>query len=184
LVRTEWATSGQFFLFLIPAAWYWKRFGARDFWDMRQLMKRALLIGVFMAALALGLNGLLIYWDRIFPMPIEFKEFFERLLRKGEPFGLAWDLFLLGLIPALCEEFFFRGLMQVGLCGKLGDVPGVILTAAIFACYHFNPWYLPYYFILGIIFGMIFLRMRNLGLTVLAHFINNAVGSVWYYFLG
>lgn len=115
-------------------------------------------------------------------MPAEFERAFLDLLHVGSPLGFWRDVFLLGAVPALSEETFFRGVVQTGLSAKLKPRTAVFATAAYFAAIHLNPWYFPFYFALGVFFGTIFLKTRRLGLSVLAHFANNALGVVLYHY--
>jgi len=60
----------------------------------------------------------------------------------------------------------------------------LIITSLFFALYHVNPWFFPFYFILSCFFGAVLNRTGNLGMAVLAHFINNLFGVVMYYIVG
>jgi sodium transport system permease protein len=45
-------------------------------------------------------------------------------------------LLLLGLVPAICEEIAFRGVILSGLRKSLGDAGGVLMTAVFFGATH------------------------------------------------
>jgi sodium transport system permease protein len=45
-------------------------------------------------------------------------------------------LLLLGLVPAICEEIAFRGVVLSGLRKSLGDAGGVLMTAVFFGATH------------------------------------------------
>ena len=95
---------------------------------------------------------------------------------------LLFNLFLIALIPSIGEELFFRGVIQK----KLGNILksthfAVILTAFIFSAIHLQFFgFLPR-FVLGIVLGYLFFYSRNLWTSILAHFINNAMGVLLMY---
>ena len=98
--------------------------------------------------------------------------------------GILKDVFFMAVVPAICEEFFFRGFIQAGLAGRIQSQKAIFITAAFFAAYHMNPWYLPFYFILGLLFGFVYEKTACLPLSMLAHFVNNVFGVFLYHFLG
>lgn len=128
------------------------------------------------------LNIAISYWTLIFPLPQEYEEMYDDLLNKGKPFGVLWDIFQLALVPAICEEFFFRASLQTSLNHYVKNWGTIVITALIFTLYHFNIWYAPFYFILGLFFGWLFLRKNNLMFPITAHFINNAYGVILYHY--
>lgn len=98
---------------------------------------------------------------------------------------LIINIFILALIPALGEEFFFRGLLQRQLKLIIG-MPHltVFITAFIFSSLHLQFYgFLPR-FILGLVYGYLYLWSRSVWLPAIAHFINNAVPVVLTYFYG
>ena len=87
-----------------------------------------------------------------------------------------WQLllytFLVALVPAVCEEIMFRGLLLNGLA-RCGKHLAIILSALIFTLMHGSPDQTVHQFILGIVFGYIVYFTGNLYLTIIIHFTNN-----------
>jgi uncharacterized protein len=99
--------------------------------------------------------------------------------------GMLMNILIIAFIPAIGEELIFRGVFQKILQNlfRSGHL-SVWVTSFIFSAIHFQFYgFLPR-FILGLIFGYLFLWTRNLWLPVTAHFINNAVPTVWSYMNG
>ena len=99
--------------------------------------------------------------------------------------GLWMNILIIACIPAIGEELIFRGIFQKLFQNifKSGHL-SVWFTSLIFSAVHFQFYgFLPR-FLLGLIFGYLFLWTKNLWLPVLAHFINNAVPTVWSYMKG
>lgn len=79
---------------------------------------------------------------------------------------------LVALMPAICEELLFRGLMLNGLA-KYGKNIAVFVSAFAFMIMHGSPDQTVHQFILGVIFGYIVYYTGNLWLTIIIHFCNN-----------
>ncbi|MAO71447.1 MAG: hypothetical protein CMD02_02930 [Flavobacteriales bacterium] len=98
-------------------------------------------------------------------------------LSMNSVWDLILNLFLIALIPAIGEELFFRGIIQKKLSNILKSTHlSVIITSCIFSAIHMQFFgFLPR-LLLGIILGYLFVYSRNLCTSILAHFINNALG--------
>ena len=95
------------------------------------------------------------------------------------------NILVLAIIPAIGEEFFYRGILQRILGGWLkSGMLAVVLTAIIFSAAHLQFYgFLPR-LVLGLGFGFIYLWSRNIWLAVLAHLTNNIIPVVLSYFWG
>ncbi len=93
--------------------------------------------------------------------------------------GLLGVLFTVAVLPAVMEEFFFRGVFQGEMKGfsLLGQV---LLCGGLFALYHQNPAQTVYQFCCGAAFALIAARAGSFLPTVLSHFINNAAVVILY----
>ena len=89
---------------------------------------------------------------------------------------------LIALLPALCEELFFRGWMLAAFAGERPSrrraVAAVLLQAAAFAGFHLLPERMPQTFLLGVVLGWMTLATGSLVPAVLAHLAHNAVPLV------
>ena len=85
------------------------------------------------------------------------------------------NLFVMAVVPAIAEEFYFRGsLMHIVQRITKNYHLTVWLTAIIFSFIHFQFYgFLPR-MILGVFFGYMFVWSQNIWISVLAHFMNNA----------
>jgi len=92
-------------------------------------------------------------------------------------------VFLIAVLPAIGEEWLFRGLIQRELMNifKSGHW-AVLITAIIFSAIHIQfLTFLPR-FILGLILGYMMLYSRNIWMPITAHFSNNLLAVVLYAF--
>jgi uncharacterized protein len=104
------------------------------------------------------------------------------LIASSGPEVFALNLFILAVLPALCEEFLFRGILQQ----LLGDLfrskhAAVWVTAVIFSAVHLQFYGFIPRLLLGLLFGYLFVWSGNLWFPVLAHFINNALPVTYSY---
>lgn len=78
-------------------------------------------------------------------------------------------------LPALCEEFVYRGI----LCHEFEDkgvVRAVILSSLFFALLHFDLNNLPVYLFCGCILALVLYATRSVWGAVITHFIYNLFG--------
>lgn len=85
---------------------------------------------------------------------------------------LIFSLVNIALIPALVEEFAFRG-MILGSLKKFGNMPAILISSLIFALYHGNFVQIPFAFMVGIALGMIFVITGSVWPSIIVHFLNN-----------
>lgn len=95
------------------------------------------------------------------------------------PAGLLVGLFTIALVPAICEEVFFRGFIQTNIdrSGVRGSRPAVAITVTslCFAAMHLSPFNLPGLAVLGALFGWMIHRTRDLRISMFAHLFNNGL---------
>ena len=92
---------------------------------------------------------------------------------------------MIAILPAIGEEFLFRGVLQKLFCRLFkSDHLAIWLTAFIFSFFHFQFFGFVPRLILGLIFGYLFYWSGTLWLPVVAHFINNAVPTIQAYIEG
>lgn len=85
-------------------------------------------------------------------------------------------LVVIALIPAIGEEYLFRGVMQTYF-GKIfhNKHAAIWITAFVFAAFHFQFYGLLPRMVLGALFGYLFVWSGRLIFAMIAHFINNGV---------
>lgn len=107
----------------------------------------------------------------------------EQLLAFTSIGDLLLQMLVVALIPAICEEIFFRGILQQILRQWFGNIHLVVfVTAIIFSLAHGDIYGLVPRFVLGLLLGYLFYFSGSLLVNVCAHFFNNAL-IVLYYFL-
>jgi len=124
--------------------------------------------------------------DELQTIVTQFRELFEQLYRllvtSSSVPELVSVIIVIALIPALAEEFLFRGLIQRSFEKSLGPVRAFVLTGIIFGAYHLDPFSFVPLAVLGIYLGFVAYRANSLWSSIAAHFFNNALVCVASYF--
>lgn len=90
--------------------------------------------------------------------------------------ALITNVLIFALLPAISEEFFFRGIIQQTIRKISNNAHlAVWITAIIFSFIHFQFYGFFPRILLGALLGYIFVWSKSLWLPILIHFINNAV---------
>lgn len=185
--------ANQLFTFLVPALFFTVFFYKNNWARFLRITNFPKLSNLFLGAI-LMLTALPLvqftYWLNLkVPLPewaIELEELtaslVENLLRVDQPYELWFNIFVVAVIPAICEEFLFRGVIQRKLYGWISNPHVAIWIAAfIFSAIHFQfQGFLPRV-LLGALLGYLFYWTGNLWVAVFGHFVNNAFSVVGQY---
>jgi membrane protease YdiL (CAAX protease family) len=107
----------------------------------------------------------------------------KAILKTSSISGLIFNLLVIALVPAICEEFLFRGALQrIFIRMFYNHHIGIWIGAIVFSTIHMQFFgFFPRMF-LGAAFGYIYYWTGSLNYTIFAHFLNNAFAvSVSYY---
>ena len=80
---------------------------------------------------------------------------------------------VVAIIPAVCEEVFFRGYIQKNYMDSLSPVSGILLTGFVFGLFHLSPANLVPLSFMGWYLGYVYYKTQNLMVPIMAHFCNN-----------
>jgi hypothetical protein len=96
---------------------------------------------------------------------------------------LAVNIMMIAILPALGEEFLFRGvLQQLFIEWTKSKHIGVILGAFLFSFIHFQFYGFMPRFLLGLYFGYLMLWSSSIWIPVAGHFVNNGMAVLYYHF--
>lgn len=93
------------------------------------------------------------------------------------PGELAATLILVALLPAIAEEYVFRGCVARAFARK-SYVFSVFMSALLFAIMHGSPLQLVHQFLIGVVCAVLFFATRSLWPPIILHFLNNAIALV------
>ena len=96
---------------------------------------------------------------------------------------LFFNIFLLAFIPAVSEEFFFRGVFQTLLIKKTKRIFfSIVFTSFIFAFFHLQFFKIIPIFYAGVVLGVLYLWTSSIWVPIFFHFIFNSFQVVIYFF--
>ncbi|WP_347839150.1 CPBP family intramembrane glutamic endopeptidase [uncultured Draconibacterium sp.] len=98
--------------------------------------------------------------------------------------GLAFNLFMIALLPALGEELLFRGVIQK-IFSKITRSHhwGIWISAILFSALHMQFFGFVPRVLLGALFGYLLVWSGSMWLPILAHFLNNAIAVIAIYLI-
>ena len=160
--------------FLLVGAWYFSytKTSVKGFVQGQKCYGKYYLIAVLLQIGLFGLgevNGYFLqFLERFGYTPAEIK------LPNVDGFGFVGVLITVAVLPAIMEEFVFRGIFleetkDFSLLARL------LICGGLFALYHQNPAQTIYQFICGAAFALVAIKSGSILPTVLSHFINNGV---------
>lgn len=110
-------------------------------------------------------------------------ELTQKFLAADNLKGLLVNIILVGILPAIGEEFIFRGVLQKIFSRWTNNVHlGILIAAFLFSAMHIQFYGLIPRFFLGLLFGYFMLWSGSIWLPVFGHFVNNTSAVVYYYF--
>ncbi|MGD2033780.1 MAG: CPBP family intramembrane metalloprotease [Bacteroidales bacterium] len=114
--------------------------------------------------------------DKLQQMEYERNLLTERMTGNMQLADYLFNLLMIAVLPAIGEEFLFRGILQKLLFQWIRNSHLSILIAAIlFSSIHLQFYgFLPR-MVLGMYFGYLFFWSKNIWMAVWAHFLNNTI---------
>lgn len=178
LILTHLTTSVGFFLLVPLLAVRLYRFSIQSTYALRPPGLRSVAAAVLLGASSWSLVAALVTW--VLPPPPELVKGLENLLLfEGAPF---WVVLALGaLVPAICEEALFRGLLLGGL-RSLGAGWAVLISSLLFGLAHGSVYRLLPTFTLGMVMGLLRWRSGSLLPSMMFHGVNNGIAVTLLYF--
>ncbi|MDE6551274.1 MAG: CPBP family intramembrane metalloprotease [Clostridia bacterium] len=90
------------------------------------------------------------------------------------PVELICYIIFAAILPAICEEFLYRGHVARGLKSG-GYIFGLLMSAAFFAFMHSSPVQLVYQFFMGAVCAVVYYCSRSIYPSIIVHFTSNFV---------
>jgi membrane protease YdiL (CAAX protease family) len=130
---------------------------------------------VFMIGLIVVSSELDNILNFVLPMPEIFRNIFDDLMAKQ---ALVFAIIVVGIIPTISEEMFFRGLVLDGLSRNYSKKKAIIVSSLLFGIVHLNPWQFLSAFIIGLFSAWICLNTHSILLSMYIHLFNNVLSTL------
>jgi len=187
-------------MFLAPAvlaAWLYSEDTSAYLWLKRKPAALTLLMAALTLGLAIPLMNVLTEWNAAMKLPSGLQGLEARLQSMEEAAGNLTELFLIdpgwndlavnflmiAILPAISEEFLFRGVVQRLFTDMTRSRHlGIWIAAFVFSFIHFQFYgFLPR-FLLGVYFGYLLIWSGSMWVPVTAHLVNNGMAVLYYHF--
>lgn len=104
------------------------------------------------------------------------------LLGGASPVELIGIVFVMAVLPGICEELFFRSFLQTQLMRMMQPLIAIFVGAFIFSFFHFQFHGLFGRLALGFLLGWMFWKSKSLYPSMVGHFVFNTVSLLGAYF--
>jgi len=149
-------------------------------WIRRPRMSARMWFSAFLALLGLAVlvSNIPVAVDQVYPMSEQYKEFFEVFLQADTTVEFIFLFLVAALVPGICEEITFRGLIQEGIRATYGPKAAVVITSILFAAIHLSIWNFAALVIIGMFLGILKEKTGSIWPGAAAHTVNNAMALV------
>lgn len=183
--RDPWAISlvtgliEVLFAVVIPAAFVYMTYGkgVRRIWGSETSQAQRVAIAVVLGLIMAFAAGLVEYAAKgIFqPMP---KQALKWILSADDPLGWARVLVFVVVIPAICEEYLFRGMLFRGLAQRVSSPAAAVLSSLAFALAHFALPDAIVLFLVGLVLAWIVAYTKSIRPCIVVHGLVNLAAVI------
>ncbi len=112
----------------------------------------------------------------LYPVVVSFNQLFKVKSTALElsTAGYIYSVFSRVLIPAICEEILFRGIIFKGIANT-NKTLAIFMSAIMFAIFHMSAEQFIYPLLMGLLFGVIMAYENNIIYCIVVHIINNSL---------
>ena len=182
LVRYCANAAQQVFIFLVPSLLILAARSGR--WRRFRSTLRPVAFSTFSCAFLLAAGGAVMVsliaslWSALLEAATGYAGASQPLPVPADPREWAVALAAVAVVPAICEELFFRAVIQRALC-RFFPRAGVWMAALVFAVLHFRWEAFPALLLVGAALGLIFVRY-GLRACALTHALYNGAALILY----
>lgn len=109
---------------------------------------------------------------------------FENMLEMHRWEELLFCIFLVALLPALLEEYLFRGIvLNIALNQYAKPITAIIFQAVFFSLMHLSLYEFLGISLIGAVFGIITYRNQTVWYSTISHFVFNSTTVILYYLI-
>jgi sodium transport system permease protein len=98
----------------------------------------------------LTLSTLVALQNWLFPVPKEVVDYMDKIVKTLYDRGFGEAFLLLAVLPAVCEEVSFRGMVLSGMLHRSTPLRAILITAFFFAVFHLSMHRFPGVFLIGL----------------------------------
>ena len=181
------------FSFLIPSifiSWFLYKKNYLNFLTLEKMPSlQNSMVGILVLLVALPFVQYVFFLNKMMPLPEwmhsaenDTEILIKGLLKTDHSYEVFFNVLVIALIPAIGEELVFRGIVQQKIMQLINNNPhaSIWLTSGVFSAIHLQfEGFFPR-MILGAVLGYLFYYSKNIWVSIIAHFFNNASQIVAY----
>ena len=185
-------------LALIPLAFSFGVFrkGLQSFFVGASTNMQMFIVVLAITITFMAVNSAVIHWNASFHFPDflngfeswarDYEDRAEQLTKFMTQFSSTGEFILafvvIAILPAIGEEFVFRGMLQPQLFRATNNIHVAIWTSAIlFSAFHLQFFGFAPRMLLGALFGYLYYWSGSLWMPMFAHFVNNGFSVIMLY---
>lgn len=108
----------------------------------------------------------------------EYLQKMSNIVGNGDFWLLLQSIFIIAIVPAISEEFLFRGFLQTTLEYNTKISYAIILSSVLFGAMHLNPIFFIPLAVAGAFFGIAAYTSSSIILPIILHFVTNTVSII------
>ncbi len=109
-------------------------------------------------------------------LPVNGTSWFSDVMRRIPVWAKYMNALLAPFTAGVFEEIIWRGFGIENLRKFMSDSRAVVVQAVAFALWHVSPLHIPFVFIIGLAYGLAYVKRGSLGPLIVAHVITDLVG--------
>jgi len=125
------------------------------------------------AGIALAIGTLSYLQNRLFPVPQQMIDYMDRVMRTLYGQSFAGAFILIALLPAICEEVSFRGVVLSGMLSRSKPWNAILITTFLFAVFHLSLHRFPGVFLIGLAATYLVWKSGSIFTGMLLHMLSN-----------
>jgi membrane protease YdiL (CAAX protease family) len=171
-----------FLSFILPVVLFNKmnKYSQKEIYEPKESDKKTPIYTTFLFGMGLaGISCSSIVNYYLVNCLVDYSKFSSEVLWSVElnkPYQVIFYFISCAIIPAIVEEFLFRGTV-CRVLGVYGKGTAVLISALLFALMHTNIEQLLFTFVAGLFFGWLYVETKSIKLPILLHFINNSISA-------
>lgn len=197
LYRITVAGLSQVLFMLLPLLWFLRRYGFSRREIVRERHTPKPIAWAYGLMGVVGIQAVNVGWNGAMPklLPLEWAESWNELIALYDSsltslvpddsfLMIALVLLVLGIIPAVVEEFLFRGVLQSSLERVGNPAKAIVITSVFFALAHAYLPSIPALFLMGLWLGYLAYHTQAMHLPLFLHALNNILAVLTMFYVG
>ncbi|HJZ12315.1 MAG TPA: type II CAAX endopeptidase family protein, partial [Acidobacteriota bacterium] len=127
--------------------------------------------------------GTIVYvQNQLFPIPKEFEDYIQKAMKTLYDRSFVSGFLLIAILPAVCEETTFRGVILSGMLSRFKPYTALFLNAFFFGVFHLSLHRFPGVFLIGFAAAYVVWKSGSIFTGMLLHMLCNGYMTLLFKF--